>query len=73
MQGRQTKGNTPLCLHEKRITGDLQVIEGIDDIFFFFYKTIKPKSLSAAGKRSLDVSFTSTDKPRVALHQCETF
>lgn len=71
MQGRQTKGNTPLCLHEKRITGDLQVIEGIDDIFF--YKTIKPKSLSAAGKRRLDVSFTSSDKPRVASHQCETF
>lgn len=32
MQGQQTKGKTPLCLHEKEITGDLQVIEGIDDI-----------------------------------------
>jgi hypothetical protein len=34
MQGQQTKGKTPVCLHEKEITGDLQVNEGIDDIFF---------------------------------------
>lgn len=42
---------------KKGLQEDLQVIEGIGDIFFK-KRNVKPKSLSIAGKWSLVVSFT---------------
>lgn len=57
MQGPQTKGKTPVCLHEKRITGGL-TSDWRDRWHFFKKRNVKPKSLSIAGKWSLVVSFT---------------